>query len=302
MEFLVYAMVFISLVLVFGLVFSSLLRKQIQLSTRVNELQQTHQMTDVEDDFDLPFAERIIAPTYQRFLNFLGRLTPQGVIDSYQQKIVQAGVTKEYTPLRVIGLQILAALVVVVGAVALFSRGSGETNVLLIVLMGLIAFYLPYSIIRTKAAQRKQLVERSLPDLLDLLYISVEAGLGFDAALKKTAQKMGGPLSDEILRALDDIRKGRERMPALRSIADRTEVDDVRSFIMAVIQSELLGSNIANMLRTQAKVMRERRRQRAEEKAHKLPIKMLFPLIFLMFPALFVIILGPALIKLFEMF
>jgi tight adherence protein C len=113
---------------------------------------------------------------------------------------------------------------------------------------------------------------------------------------------MGGPLSDEILRALDDIRKGRERMPALRSIADRTEVDDVRSFIMAVIQSELLGSNIANMLRTQAKVMRERRRQRAEEKAHKLPIKMLFPLIFLMFPALFVIILGPALIKIFEMF
>lgn len=302
MEILVYVFLFISLLLVFSLVLSRLAHRRLKLSARLADLQQSHQVDETEDEFSLPFAERMIAPTYQSFLAFLGRLTPKGVQDTYQKMIIQAGLSKEYTPLRIMGLQVLLTLVVIIGLVSLQSSRETSANPLLVLLAGIIAFYLPFSWISRKASQRKQKVERALPDLLDLLYISVEAGLGFDAALKKTAQKMKSPLSDEVLRALDDISKGRERIPALRSIGDRTEVEDVKNFVTAVIQSELLGSNIANMLRTQSRVMRERRRQRAEEKAHKLPIKMLFPLVFLMFPALFVIILGPAIMKIMEIF
>lgn len=302
MVILVYGLLFISLFLVFGLILSRLAQKRLRMSSRLAELQAVLPGEEAPDELELPFADRIIMPLYQVFLDTLGRMTPQGLKDRYQQMINQAGLSKEYTPLRILGLQILVCLLAVMAFVLLLSRAGGELNPLLLVLIGLLTFYMPYGFIRSKAEVRRQKVERALPDLLDLLYISVEAGLGFDAALKKTTLKMGGPLSDEILRALDDINKGRERVAALRSIGERTEVEDVRNFIMAVIQSELLGSNIANMLRTQSRVMRSRRRQRAEEKAHKLPIKMLFPLVFLMFPALFVIILGPALMKVLELF
>lgn len=302
MEYLIYLLLLCSLFLVFSLVLSSLAKKRLVLNQRLSVLRSQHQTETIEDEFELPFVNRILEPIYERFIDVVGKFTPQGIKDNYQEKITQAGLAKQYTPLRIVGLQILFSLVVLIAGSTLYSGISTTSNPMLLLLAGGISFYLPYSLIRSKALARRQIIEKNLPDLLDLLYISVEAGLGFDAALKKTAEKMGGPLSEEIIRALDDINKGKERIPALRSIGERTGVDDVRSFIMAVIQSELLGSNIANMLRVQSRVMRERRRQRAEEKAHKLPIKMLFPLVFLMFPALFVIILGPAIIKLLEMF
>lgn len=302
MELLVYSLLFVTLTVLFSLIFGALARKRLQLNSRMATLQQLHPSEEARDEFELPFAERIINPSYQAFLEFLGRLTPQGVKDSYQKAIVQAGLTKEFTPLRIVGLQVLVTALAIALMILLLTQARSGAQPLLFILVALIVFYMPYSYIKGKAATRKRLVEKSLPDMLDLLYISVEAGLGFDAAIKKTAEKMTGPLSDEILRAIEDISKGRERIPALRSIGERTEVEDVRNFITAVIQSELLGSNIASMLRTQSRVMRERRRQRAEEKAQKLPVKMLFPLVFLMFPALFVIILGPAVLQLVEMF
>jgi len=172
--------------------------------------------------------------------------------------------------------------------------------VMLSVLFGALGFFLPYVRLNSAGQIRQKKVRSALPDLLDLLYISVEAGLGFDTAMKKSADKMPGPLSDEIRKALDDIAKGRDRQDALKGIIRRTGVDDINTFITAVIQSEILGTNIASMLRTQSTVMRQKRRQRAEEAAMKIPIKMLFPLIFFMFPALFVVILGPAVISVIE--
>lgn len=169
---------------------------------------------------------------------------------------------------------------------------------LMIILQTLLAFYLPLYRMRKKAKKRKLQIEKALPYLLDLVYISVEAGLGFDTALKKTAQNMQGPLADEILRGMNDISKGRNRVDALKSIGERTQVDDVKTFITTIIQSERLGSNITNVLRVQSEVMRDKRRQRAEKEIQKMPVKMLIPIVFFIFPALFVIILGPAAVNL----
>jgi tight adherence protein C len=152
---------------------------------------------------------------------------------------------------------------------------------LLVVLFG---FFLPIGVISNRGAARQQLIQRALPDTLDLLQVSVEAGLGFDMALKKVTQQMKGPLSEEIRRALDEIRMGGMREESLRGISRRTGVRDLSSFISAVIQSEELGSNIANTLRAQADYMRQKRRQKAEEAAMKAPVKLVFPLVFFIFP------------------
>lgn len=184
----------------------------------------------------------------------------------------------------------------------LTSLTGGKTNIILLVLGSVFGFLLPVYILRSKARKRQTMIQNALPDMLDLLFVSVEAGLGFDMALKRTTEKMPGPLSDEMNRALDEINRGKTREDALRQVAKRTGVEDLTSFITAVIQSEQLGSNIANMLRIQSTSMRQRRRQRAEELAMKVPVKMLFPLVFFMFPALIVVILGPAIIRIVETF
>ncbi|UUM11760.1 type II secretion system F family protein [Clostridiaceae bacterium HFYG-1003] len=249
-----------------------------------------------------PFSERALLPIYNSIANFLDRFTPKNIAENYQEVLLQAGLAERFTPVRILINQILFGLTVLLLMVLVFQFSGMPINWLILILVTAIALILPLSYFRGKAQTRQKLIKNSLPDILDMLYISVEAGLSFDAAMKKTASKMKGPLSQEITRAMDDITKGREREEALRSIGIRTQVEDVSSFITAVIQSELLGANIANMLRIQSRVMREKRRQRAEEAAAKMPLKMLFPMIFLLFPALFIVILGPALISIFNTF
>lgn len=301
MDFIVYFTVFLTLTLLFFLVLSFFSTRRNRARQRIQEIQARGNPEQGPKSDDQPFSERMVGPAYQKFLNLLGKLAPNSILQNYRKSIVQAGLEKEYTPLRIIGLQVLLALVL--GATGLLVvRRSGTSSPALIVIFMIIGIVLPVSLIRSKASKRRKQIERSLPDLLDLLYISVEAGLGFDSALKKSAQKMQGPLSVEVLKALADINKGRNRTEAFKNIADRTEVDDVRSFLMAVIQSEKLGSNVSTMLRTQARVMRQKRQQRAEEKAQRLPVLMLLPLVFLMFPALFVVLLGPAAMNFLKIF
>lgn len=175
-----------------------------------------------------------------------------------------------------------------------------KPNPLFVFLLGILGFALPYSQLNTKSEKRKKEILRALPDMLDLLYVSVEAGLAFDMGMKKTAEKTKGPLSEELKRALDDISKGRNREDALKGMVARTKVDDISTFVTSIIQAEKLGSNIANVLRVQSVTMRQMRRQRAQEIAAKIPVKMLFPLVFFLFPALFVVILGPAAISVIE--
>lgn len=246
-----------------------------------------------EDEFRKSFLDRVGTPIYQKFLSLLSIMTPQSIKDYYDTMIYKSGNYKKKTPSNILALQFITSLVLVFIFGLLFSL-SGNSQPFLIILVGIIGFLLPFLQFRTKARKRAEEIQNKLPDILDLLYVSVEAGLGFDMAMKRATEKIKGELSNEIKWALDDIAKGRDRIEALRAIVKRTGVDDLNSFITAVIQAEQLGSNIANMLRIQSRTMRQKRKQRAEEKSMKLPVKMIFPLLFFMFPAIFIVILGPA--------
>ena len=249
-----------------------------------------------EDEFRKSFIDRVGTPLYQKFLALISRITPKSMKDNYDNIIYQSGNYKKMTPSNILAIQFITSVIMVVIFGLLFAL-IGFYNLFLLLVIGMIGFLLPYFQLRTKAKKRAMEIQNKLPDILDLLYVSVEAGLGFDMAMKRATEKIKGELSNEIKWALDDIAKGRERVEALRAIVKRTGVDDLNSFITAVIQAEQLGSNIANMLRVQSRTMRQKRKQRAEEQSMKLPIKMIFPLLFFMFPAIFIVILGPAAIS-----
>ncbi|TJX14168.1 type II secretion system F family protein [Tissierella creatinini] len=303
MEILVYLLVIATISILVLLVHELVFGKREAVLSRLNEVRDVY--NDPVDDltFHQPFNDRIIKPAYQKLTGFIGKVTPYGISKNLEQTIVHAGSPNNMTVNRLIAIMIMTGILVSIVAYMLFSRTGGNLNkLLLIAIFGIIGFMVPFYMIRSTASTRKAKIQKSLPDMLDLLFVSVEAGLGFDMALKRTTEKMPGPLSEEINRALDEINKGRDRVEALKGIVYRTGVEDLSSFITAVIQSEQLGSNIANMLRVQSSSMRQKRRQRAEEKAMKVPVKMLFPLVILMFPALYIVILGPAIIRIMNHF
>jgi len=207
------------------------------------------------------------------------------------------------TPLMFVGLRVVLALVLGVIISVLTSRTMELPQALLYSAVGFaLGYMLPVMWLGRRIAARKKAITKALPDALDLLCISVEAGLAFDLALQRVADKWDDELSREFRRVLKDMQLGRSRREALKDLADRTGVDDVQTFTAAVIQADQLGVSMSKILRIQSDQMRVRRRQRAEELAQQAPIKMLFPMVFLIFPALFVVILGPAVPRIFSSF
>ena len=165
-----------------------------------------------------------------------------------------------------------------------------------------LAYFLPDILIRNYAQKRRQAIKLELPNVLDQMLISVQAGLGFESAMARAGQNGQGPLADELIRTLQDIQVGRSRKEAYLAMAQRVDVPDLRSFVRAVVQADTYGIAIAKVLESQAKDMRVKRRQRAEEHAMKMPVKMLFPLIFFILPTLFIVVLGPTVLSIMEVF
>ncbi len=180
------------------------------------------------------------------------------------------------------------------------TQESLRNKVLITAIAGILGYFLPVVWLILRIRGRQSRILRALPDALDLLTISVEAGLGFDAAMSRVVDKWKNELTEAFARVLIEIQMGTLRREALRSMADRAEVQELTSFVAAIIQADQLGVSLARVLRIQSEQMRIRRRQRAEELAHQAPIKMMFPLVFLIFPALFIVLLGPALPRLME--
>ncbi len=285
---------------IFFVILDRVTSKREVMRKRLEDVQSVALFEEEESEYRKPFFDRILRPLYQRFLAFVTRLTPKAIINRYDELLLQAGLRSSYTPIRLIGIQVLMGVLGFATSLILLPSDMNARGLILFAITFLV-FMLPYLMILSQARTRLALIDRTLPDLLDLLYVCVEAGLSFDMALRRTAEKTKGPLADEVLQALTEMSKGRDRRDALRGIADRTKSGDLTTFISSVIQAEQLGSNIANTLRIQSTTMRQKRAQRAEEQAAKLATKMLFPIVFMIFPALLLVLLGPTLIRLISM-
>jgi tight adherence protein C len=230
------------------------------------------------------------------------RLTPKGYTGWLDKLVARAG-----RPARLPLDRLLIAkpsLALVVGVVGIFfvMKNPSGPGVLYVVLLGVLAYFIPDILIHGRGAERQKAIELELPNTLDQMLISVEAGLGFETAMARAGQNGKGPLAAELMRTLQDMQVGRSRKDSYLSLAARTDVPDLRSFVRAVVQADIYGIAIANVLRAQAKQMRVKRRQRAEEKAMKLPVKVLFPLMFCILPVLFIVIIGPAVINVMKNF
>lgn len=254
-------------------------------------------LTLEEIELSQPFSERVVKPIIRGIAQFIGRFAPQRNIEEIRRKLELAGKPYGWGPTEFLGVRGLAGILLAVLTFLLLTiSGQAATKrVLFTAVAGGLGFYLlPTLWLSSKIRNRQTEIVKALPDALDLLTISVEAGLGFDAAMQKVAEKWDNELSLAFNRVLQEIQVGKVRREALRAMAERMDVPDVTSFIAAIIQADQLGVSIATVLRIQSEQMRIRRRQRAEEKAHQAPIKMLFPMAFLIFPALFIVLLGPA--------
>ncbi|HNP69511.1 MAG TPA: type II secretion system F family protein [Kouleothrix sp.] len=253
-------------------------------------------MTLDELELQQPFSQRVLAPLARAILAQLGKIGPKQSAERLRLNLQQAGNPGNITPTMFTGLRMaLMMILLVTGAFVTFGQGMATPKALMYTaVLAVLGYLLPGMWLGRQIKQRKHNIVKALPDALDLLTISVEAGLAFDLALMRVADKWDNELSNEFKRVLTDTRLGRARRDALKEMAQRTGVEDVQTFTAAIIQAEQLGVSIGKILRIQSDQMRIRRRQRAEEAAHKAPIKMLIPMAFLIFPSLFVVILGPA--------
>jgi tight adherence protein C len=243
-----------------------------------------------------PFMERFVRPLVTQLSKVVMRMTPAGAMESTQRRLMYAGMSGQMQVSDFVGIRTLMTLVGIALAITFAIRtNQGVIGFLiLLIILGGLGYGAPLLWIRSQISSRKDQIQRALPDAIDLLTISVEAGLGFDQALARVVQKSDNGLTREFGRVIQEMRVGISRRDALRALVERCGVEDLSTFISAIIQAEQLGASVANVLRIQSAEMRVRRRQHAETLAHQAPIKMLFPMAFLIFPPIFIVVLGPA--------
>lgn len=257
-----------------------------------------------ERELQQPVSERVLDPLMRTVTRIGRRLTPGEQLTQVQRRLDLAGNPPAWDVDRVVSLRVLIAFLL--GSVSLLvcavARLDWYQVVGIVVVAVGVGWVVPSLIVYQLAYDRSEAVLRELPDALDLLTISVESGLGFDAALAQVSRNSPGPLGQELSRVLQEMQIGTGRADALRALGARTDVDDLRSFVSAMVQADSYGVPIASVLRVQAREMRTRRSQRAEEAAQRVPVKILFPLIFGVLPALFVVVIGPGAIQAFLVF
>ncbi len=259
---------------------------------------------ELTKDLDEPFAERIMAPLQERAAKIARRLSGADAGERIRHKLDLAGNPAGWTVERVQAGKTIGAIALFFISVALTSLMGMSLTLQIVFVVGATAvgWLGPNLYLYQKVYDRSAKMQRELPDAIDLMTISVESGLAFDAAVQQVAQNTKGPLADEFSRVLREMQIGQGRAQALRAFADRTNVDDVRSFVTAMVQADSFGIPIANVLRVQSHEMRVKRRQRAEEKAQKVPVKITVPLIFCILPCLFIAVMGPAVIHIMDSF
>jgi tight adherence protein C len=258
----------------------------------------------IAEELERPFAERVIAPLGGRLVGVGRKITRADTASKIAHRLDIAGNPPAWDVNRIIGLKVLGLGVFgVLGFLFCLSRGVTIDRVLLYTAgSGAFGYLLPNLLLKNAGDKRESLMRNSLPDAIDLLTISVEAGLGFDAAVARVAKNTSGPLAQEFSRLLQEMQLGIGRAQAMRAMGERTSLPDLKSFCLAMVQADSLGIPIARVLRIQSHEMRTKRRQRAEEAAQKVPVKILFPVIFFILPTIFIVVIGPVFLGMGDLF
>lgn len=298
------ATVFLEVILVVLVFYNHKNRSRQEVEKRVSEVVGSRTPSFREQELKVPFFRRAVKPVLSKVSLLLTRMMPAEKESELNQKIIMAGANEKIAPRELLVIKYLASagtafLLWMLGG--LFAKSILQSVLLGVVGLGL-GWILPEYFINKKAQARKTEIEKGLPDVLDLLTVSVEAGLGFDGAMMKVVEKTRSVLSEEFRTALQEVKMGKPRAEALRDMSNRTGADDLSTFTGSVILADQLGISIGNILRLQSEQIRQKRRQRAEEMALKAPVKILIPLIMFIFPAIFVVLLGPAVIQIAEVF
>ena len=251
----------------------------------------------------LPFRQRVLSPLGDRLAGWTLKLHPRTTIEGVSARLLAAGLGRKIAPTTFLAFKSALALGGVFLGAVFGGALTGPGGVLLFAIaLGGVGFIAPDFVVSGRARTRKDRIRAELPDALDLMAVSVEAGMGFDGAIAKLTEHMDGPLADEFALTLSEIRIGESRQDALKKLAERTGTPELSSFVRSIIQADQLGISLGRILRVQATDSRLKRQAAAEEKAMKAPIKMLFPTVLFIFPAMFLVILGPAFLNLSKIF
>jgi tight adherence protein C len=264
-----------------------------------------YQIQDVRDQEMLaPISERVLNPLIETAAALAQRFTPQGYREQVARKLVLGGIANRFSVDQILVCKLLGLMsgIVWIPLIVFGLQLTGLFAFIFVVVLWGVSFMVPDVVLSRAIEDRSHAIAVQLPDILDLLVISVEAGLGFEQALERTTSAVPGPLSDEFRRMLRETRFGSSRADALRAMDERCDVPELRTFILAMLQADTFGVSIVRILRSQAEEMRVRRRLRAQQLAQKAPVKMLFPMVFCIFPSIFVVILGPAVLQLSNTF
>ena len=263
-----------------------------------------------EEEMAKPFVQRVLLPLGDYVAKMFRGYTPAEMAERTHKKLVMAGLFPRVTGVQLLGLcwfsaagcVVLVFLMILALATAPAAdfKFNDPFNLAFLLMAAFAGYTLPQFVLSKKVKTRQEQILTNLPYSIDILSISVEAGMGFDAAVGYTMRKIKGPLAEEFSKTLNEIRLGKPRLEALEDLGNRTGVDDLKTFITAVVHASRLGGSITNTLRIQADSIRTRRRQRAQEQAMKAPIKIVFPLVLFIFPALFIVLLGPAVVSIWR--
>jgi tight adherence protein C len=295
------ALVFLGLIVALGTI-GVITRERSQVQRSLSAIEDYRSLP--AELLDRPFKERVLKPGLARLVRLGKLLTPSSQLLRIRRRLEEAGTPDNWDVDRVLAYKVLGLGGGVLAGVALgFVIGAQPVQIAVITIgTALLGYFTPNMVVYQLAYNRSEQLRRELPDALDLLTITVEAGLAFDAALAQVARNTTGPLAAEFFRVLQEMQIGLGRAEAFKAMGERTNVAELRQFVTAMVQADAFGIPIAQVLRVQAKEMRVRRTQRAEERAQKVPVLILFPLIFGILPALMIVVLGPAAIDIIHNF
>ena len=294
-------LVFLAIILI-GSALSTSTQSGVTRSLAVLEAM-TNAPKELNAELEKSFGERVLAPLQARAVRLGRRISGADTAERIRRKLDLAGNPAGWTVDRVLSGKVIGAVAGLVGGLVFQLMLSGPPVRVIIVVGAVVAgFFAPNLYLYQKSHERAERLQRDLPDAIDLLTISVESGLGFDAALQQVARNTEGPLAEELSRVMREMQIGQGRGDALRAMGERTNVGDLRTFVGAMVQADSFGIPVAQVLRVQSAEMRVKRRQRAEEKAQQVPVKITIPLIFCILPTLFIAVMGPAVLSIMDSF